>query len=211
MTNYPFVSSVVTVDHLQFAQNGIWEQVQTVYPDRFEDIYNLSNWLDRAPRDIAMEMLFMDEKLELSGFFGVRTKDLPSANRTLLWMRLATLVATKDNKPFSELVSLCLETLKLPSMLPKTKPVFEMGIFNFWNTAEPLKLGDSPFEEIKKLMALKTGSSWLYDGHEAPICFEYVWYLPAHIWISRNISVKSNNRYFIDMARFKRTYYGENQ
>lgn len=135
MNKYPFASSVQTADCLQFAQNGVWEEVQTVYPGSFEDLYNLSNWLELAGRDIAMETLFMDGS-ELSGFFGVRTKDLPSCVRTLSWMRLATLAASKKPRPFNELVSLCLGTLGLPSEFPhpQTKPTFEMGVFNFWNT-----------------------------------------------------------------------------
>ena len=136
---------------------------------------------------------------ELSGFFGVRTKDLPSASRTLLWMRLAMVAATKNSQPFNELVSLCLGTLELSSTLPDTKPIFEMGIFNVWNTAVPLRLGDSPLERLKELTALQTGPSWLYNGHEAPICLEYVWYVPAHMWVSRNISVKLNGRYFMEV------------
>ena len=55
MTAYPFASSVLKVDRLQFAQNGFWEQAQTVYPNSFKDLYNLSNWLEQAPRDIAVE------------------------------------------------------------------------------------------------------------------------------------------------------------
>ncbi|MBD2099954.1 hypothetical protein [Leptolyngbya sp. FACHB-261] len=210
MTAYPFASSLLSVNHLQFAQNGAWEKVQTVYPGSFEDLYDLSNWLDNAARDVAVETLFMDETSELSGFFGVRTKDFPSAGRTLMWMRLATLAATRNKKPFSELISLCLRTLNLPPTLPDTKPVFEMGIFNFWNTSDPLILGNSPLEKLTELMATQAGPSWLRDGHEAPICLEYVWHDPAHIWISRNISVKLNGRYFVDIEKIKRTYHNEN-
>ena len=209
MTTYPFASSVVTVDRIQFAQNGVWEEVQTVYPDSFKDLYNLSNWLERAPCDIAMETLFMEETSELSGFFGVRTKDSPSAIRTLSWMRLATLAASKNPRPFNELVSLCLGTLELPSKLPKSKPTFEMGVFNFWNTANPLILGYSPLEELKKLIATKSALLWLQNGHESPICLEYVWHQPAHIWISRNISVKSNGRYFVNLTRVENIYYNK--
>ena len=209
MTEYPFLSSVLTVDRLQFAQNGIWEKVQVVYPDSFADLYNLSNWLDRAARDVAVEALFMDKTAELSSFFGVRTKDLPSASRTLMWMRLATLVATRNSKPLSELIGLCLRTLNLPSTLPNIKPVFEMGIFNFWNTAEPWILGDSPLEKLKESIATQTGPFWLQNGHEAPICLEYVWYIPAHIWISWNISTKSNGRYFVDLEKVEAVYYSQ--
>lgn len=205
MTVYPFASSVLTVDRIQFAQNGVWEEVQTVYLDSFEDLYNLSNWLELAPRDIAMETLFIEES-ELYGFFGIRTKELPSAIRTLSWMRLVTLAATKNPRPFNQLVSLCLETLGLPPDLPKTQPTFEMGVFNYWNTANPLELGYFPLEELNKLIATKSAPSWLQDGHEAPICLEYVWHKPAHIWISRNVSVKSNGRYFVDMARVENIY-----
>lgn len=205
MTLYPFASSILTVDRIQFAQNGVWEEVQTVYPDSFKDLYNLSNWLDSAPRDIAMETLFMNES-ELCGFFGIRIKEPPSAIRTLSWMRLVTLAAIKKPRPFEELVSLCLETLGLPPDLPKTQPTFEMGVFNFWNTADPLKLKYSPLEELEKLIGIESPPSWLQNGHEAPICLEYVWREPAHIWISRNVSVKSNGRYFLDMARVENVY-----
>lgn len=208
MSTYPFASSILTVDRVQFAQNGVWEEVQTVYPDSFEDLYNLSNWLERAPHDIAMETLFMDE-LELRGFFGIRIKEPPSAIRTLLWMRLITLAATKKPRPFEQLVSLCLETLGLPPSLPKTRPTFEMGVFNFWNTANPLELGYFPLEELKKHIATRSTPSWLQDGHKAPICLEYVWHEPAHIWISRNVSVKSNGRYFLDMVRVENIYHNK--
>ena len=153
---------------------------------------------------VQVTTLFMDETSELSGFFGVRTKESPSAIRTLSWMRLAMLAASNDPIPFNELVSLCLVTLGLPSKLPKSKPTFEIGIFNYWSTANPLVLGDSPLKEIEELTATQSAPSWLQNGHEAPICLEYVWYKPAHIWISQNISFKSDGRYFVDMAKLER-------
>lgn len=70
-----------------------------------------------------------------------------------------------------------------------------------------MKLGNSPLEEIKKLMATQSAPSWLQDGHEAPMCLEYVWHEPAHIWISKNVSVKLNDRYFVDLARVENTYH----
>lgn len=209
MTTHPFVSSTLAVDHLQFAQNGIWEEVRTVYPNNFSDLYSLSNWLDVAARDVAVETLFVDTTSELLGFFGVRTKDLPSAARTLMWLRLATLATSEKSRPFSELMSLCFTALNLPPMLPNVEPAFELGVFNFWNTAVPVMLGKSPVEKLTELIAKQHGSSWLYKGHKAPICLEYVWQVPTHIWISRNISTQSNDLYFIDMEKVKRVYYNK--
>lgn len=209
MPSHPFFSSTLAVNHLQFAQNGVWEEVQTVYPNRFEDLYDLFDWLDRAARDVAVETLFVDKMSELFGFFGVRTKDLPSAYRTLMWMRLATLAASEKSRPFNELVSLCLTALNLPPALPDIDPTFELGVFNFWNTAVPVILGKSPVEKLTELITNQHGPSWLYEGHKAPICLEYVWQLPTHIWISRNISTESNGLYFIDMEKVKRVYYNE--
>lgn len=209
MSPHPFVSSTLAIDHLQFAQNGVWEEVQTVYPNSFEDLYNLSDWLNRAGRDIAVETLFLDERSELFGFFGVRTKDFPSADRTLMWMRLATSTASEKSRPFSELMSLCLTALELPSALPDIEPTFELGVFNFWNTAVPVILGKSPVGKLTELIAKQRGPSWLYEGHKAPICLEYVWQVPTHLWISRNISTKSNGLYFIDMEKVKRIYYNK--
>lgn len=211
MAMYPFADFVQTVDHLQFAQNGIWERVQTVYPDSFEDLYNLSNWLNLAARDVAVELLFLDHASELAGFFGVRTIDIPSPSRTLMWMRLATLAATSKYKPFSELTSLCLEALNFPPMLPDKQPGFELGVFNFWKTAKPLTLGNSPLEQLTTLMATQAGPAWLHTGHKSPICLEYVWHVPAHIWIARNISTRSQGRYFVDMTKAERIYHGDQQ
>ena len=209
MATHPFVSSVLTVDHLQFAQNGVWEEVQTVYPNNFEVLYNLSNWLDRADRDVAVETLFVDTPSELSGFFGVRARDFQNAGRTLMWMRLATLAASGKSRPFNELMSLCLTALNLPPSLPDAEPTFELGVFNFWNTAIPIKLGKSPVEKLSEIMTKQSAPSWLYKGHKAPICLEYVWQVPAHIWISRNISTKSDDLYFIGMEKIRRVFYSQ--
>lgn len=209
MTVHPFSSSTVTVDHLQFAQNGVWEDVKTVYPDNFRDLYNLSTWLAEAARDIAVEAIFMDETSEIHGFFGVRTKDMANAGRTLMWIRLATLAAAQESIPFSELMNLCLTALNFPPSLPDTAPTFELGIFNFWNTAVPVMLGNSPLKKLIEIMANQNGPSWLYEGHEAPICLEYVWQIPTHMWISRNISTKSNGRYFVDTDKFRSVCHSE--
>lgn len=206
---HPFVSSTLTVDRLQFAQNGVWEDVQTVYPDSFEELYKLSHWLEQAARDVAVELLFVHETSELFGFLGVRIHDLPSPSRTLMWTRLAMLAVTEEDKPFSELMSLCLTELGLPSILPDIEPTFELGVFNCWKTAVPVMLGDSPIENLTELMATQSGPSWLYKGHKAPICLEYVWQVPAHIWISRNISTQSNGLYFVDMEKLKKVFYGQ--
>ena len=208
MAVHPFVSSVLDVDRLQFAQNGVWEDVQTVLPNRFEDLYSLMTWLDGAARDVAVEALFVDTTSELFGFFGVRTQDFPNAERTLMWMRLATLVASGQRRPFTELMSLCLAALNLPPVLPDIEPTFELGVFNFWNTAGPVILGTSPVENLTELIATQEGPSWLYKGHQAPICLEYVWQVPTHLWISRNVSTKSGELYFLDMAKIKGVYHG---
>ena len=209
MTVHPFSSSTVTVDHLQFAQNGVWEDVKTVYPDNFSDLYDLSTWLAEAARDIAVEAIFMDETSEIHGFFGVRTKDLANASRTLMWIRLATLAAQKESRSFSELMMLCLTALGFSPSLPDIEPTFELGVFNFWNTAVPVILGGSPLEKLIELTANQNGPSWLYEGHEAPICLEYVWQVPTHIWISRNISTQSNGRYFVDTEKVRNVYHSE--
>ena len=207
---YPFSSSTLTVDHLQFAQNGLWEKVRTVYPNNFGDLYELSDWLDKAARDVAVEALFIDSESELSGFFGIRTRDLPSANRTLMWMRLATLVATKESQSFSNLIRLCLTALHLSPELPDVEPTFELGVFNAWNTATPVLLGSSPLEKLTELLETQTGPSWLDKGHRAPICLEYVWFVPTHLWIAKNISTKLNNLYFVDMEKVRHVLSNEN-
>lgn len=210
MAVHPFVSSVLDVDHLQFAQNGVWEDVQTVFPNSFEDLYNLATWLDGAARDVAVETLFLDEKSELSGFFGVRTQDYPNAGRTLMWIRLASLAASGKRRPFTELMSLCLTALNLSPVWPNhVEPTFELGVFNFWNTAGPVVLGKVPVEKLTELIASQTGPLWLYEGHQAPICLEYVWQIPTHLWISRNISTKSGDLYFVDMEKVIEVYYGK--
>ena len=199
----PFSTSSLTIAHLQFAQNGIWEQVETVRPNCFADLHQLSHWLDQAARDVAVEALFMNEAEELTGFVGVRTQDLPSDRRTLMWLRLAALIATTEPKSLDELLSQCLGALQLPTALPATAPTFEMGIFNFWNTAEPLRFKDSPLAELTALLVTGTGPAWLKQGHIAPICLEYVWHQPTHIWLSRNVSTQSEGRYFVDLEQVK--------
>ena len=134
----------LTVDSLQFAQNGVWEDVQTLFPNRFDDLYRLSAWLNQAARDVAVEALFVTPEDELKGFLGIRVHDAPSAERTLMWLRLAILLASEAVRPFDQLLDLSLTMLGFPSTLPNTAPTFEMGVFNFWQSATPLLSGHDP-------------------------------------------------------------------
>ncbi|MEL6382833.1 MAG: hypothetical protein AAFQ89_10240, partial [Cyanobacteria bacterium J06626_18] len=169
---YPFISDEVLVDRVQFASNDIWEDVQVVHPGNFKDLYLLSVWLDCAPRDIAAEALFTDDRESLTGFLGIRAKDLPNAQRTLLWMRLTMQTLREEKIPFTQLVNIFLKSLEFSPAELTLEPTFEMGVFNFWKTAEPLLLGTSPLETLTELLKSEKGPDWLFHGHEAPICLE---------------------------------------
>jgi hypothetical protein len=144
-------------------------------------------------------VLFLNKNNELVGFFGLRSNKVSSAERTSSWLEFAKKALNTRNLPFTELVRNTLPTLGFAPIMPDSKLTFEMGVFNFWKSATPMLLGSSPLLEIKKQQDENSAPKWFSEGHEAPICFEYVWYDPTHIWVSQIVSNKVNNKHFIDI------------
>ena len=203
---HPFQQDDISVDHLQFAGDGDWEAVEIVEPGNIAQLLALTEWLENAPRDLAAEALFLDNNRELDGFFGVRTNEPASSERTLAWTQFALQALESLKAPFKSLTGNCLKALGFPPTIPQAAPSFEIGIFNFWNSAEPIKLGTTPIETLEQLLKENRGPKWLREGHQAPICFEYVWHQPTHIWVARNASSKSGDRYFLDLDLVKKIY-----
>lgn len=201
--NYPFKNSTVLVSHVQFASNGEWENVQTVHFGNFQELNDLSSWLDQAPRDVAAEILFEDDRGELIGFFGIRTNDIKGPQRTLAWMKFVMSALKAKKVFFPDLIENCLQELGFPPSIPSSELTFEMGIFNYWNTADPLLLGSSPLDEIDRLQKDNKLPAWFSDGHEAQICLEYVWYDPTHIWISQVVSDKRDGKHYKNLKEVK--------
>ncbi len=204
---YPFKFETVSIDSVQFAADGKWEEVQTVHPGNPDDLATLSSWLDRVSEDVAAEVLFVDDQGELDGFFGVRTIAPTGPDRSCSWVNFTKQATETSELQFSELVARCLPTLGFPTTIPNSELTYEIGVFNYWNSATPLLLGTTPLDSINDYRQDDQSPSWLNQGHLAPICLEYVWHDPAHIWVSRAISRKRDDRYFVDMALVEKTLF----
>ncbi len=200
---YPFKDEVVIIDHVQFAADGNWEDVQIVRRNDPTELDDLSDWLGQAADDVAAEVLFLNEHHEISGFFGVRQQSLSGKDRTRSWLNFTEKALSASKIYFKDLVKNTLPTLGFPSHIPKSELTFEMGIFNFWKSAEPMLLGTTPLATIEDMCQKNSAPVWFSEGHDAPICLEYVWYDPAHIWVSQIVSDKVDNKHHVDMKKVK--------
>jgi len=157
---------------IQLASDGRWEDAVAVERTDHEA---LDRWLAKSGPNIAIESIYCDSSGSLKGFFGFRRIIESSEQRLSIWQGVIGLLGA-------------------PHLLNSAPNGIELGVFNQWLSAAPIKLHKNRLD----LADVNFGPGWIRDGATAPICREHYWMVSELFWIGEVVSSEANGRHWID-------------
>lgn len=176
---------------VQLASDGHWEDA---VPIERTDPRALRRWLTESGSNVAIESVYCNASGSLHGFFGFRRIIKDAEERASFWEGMLKAADPYQSRAPGEQLAAWLGLLGVPSVLEATPAGTELGVFNQWLSAGPVKLPGTRLNEAD----IVSGPDWLRIGATAPICRERFWLAPERVWVAETLTFFEGGRYRVD-------------
>lgn len=176
---------------VQLASDGRWEDAVSI---ERTDPCALRRWLADSGSNVAIESVYCNASGSLQGFFGFRRIFEDAEERASFWEGTVKATEEYQSLPPGEQLAAWLGLFGVPSMLEAKPAGTQLGVFNQWLSAGPVKL---PGTRLNKA-DIVSGPDWLRTGATAPICRERYWLAPERVWVAETLTFYDGARYRVD-------------